>query len=467
MDKKLIFPMAVILIILSYASFAFSAPDVAPSPSKYGAVSSTASHYASKGRFSLDQDGILVIDYGKAYNNLGKWRNPFFIARYAHTLYREWYDSGCADNSTREKFLAQALFLLSSYNVGPKGMAYWPYPFKNTYFGAEAGWISGIGQSHIAGVLFRAFKITGEEKFAAAAEKAIKVYFYPTSSGGVCTEDEHGLWFQEVASPYSKPFSILNGHITALLGLVDYAQLTGDEEISKLANRGVMTIKNALHLFDAGCSSFYSLSTPDGPSSRPASRSGYHLLHIWQLERLYEISKDITFSQMAGLFKSYTETNETRIAKGSTNPETHGPSEAGNWYGNRYWSHSKFPTYYEVHMNGEIPIEGIFIGAHIQKAAPRSFAVSIYQDGIWNGIFKLAENKERDVFLQFDAPVYASAIRLDIESDNGNGNVALSSVMPIRTINTTVPAERRLPTVFLSKLAPGFREREDYPWNMK
>ncbi|WP_024821475.1 D-glucuronyl C5-epimerase family protein [Aminobacterium mobile] len=427
-------------------------------PFKYG-ITSSATEYANSGRRSLDKNRILVFDYGKAYNSLGKWHNPFFIARYAHALYNDWYKTNCTDDNLKNDFLLQAKFLLSSYKEERKGMAYWIYPFENTYFGAKPGWISGIGQSLIAGVLLRAYEITGNQDFENVAKKAIEVYFHPMSSGGVVTSGEMGLWIQEVASPDCKEFCILNGHITGLLGLIDIANLTSDKKVYDVVTRGIATVRNHLHDFDAGFSSFYSLKVKDGDQPIIAPRNGYNALHVWQLEKLFEITKKPEFLHAAILFKKYEEVKDIRNAKGSTNPNTHGPDEAAGWFGNRYWSHNKFPTYYEVHMASEEALEGVFIGAHFQKAAPLSLSVSLFQNDKWVKIWSTEKNIQKDIFLSFSNPILASAIRIDIYSDNGNKNVALNTVMPIRSLKS-VSANYDQPVVTLSTLVPGFRKND-------
>lgn len=429
-----------------------------PMPSKY-ALEGTSTEYASKGRNSIDENGVLVFDYGKAYNNLGKWHNPFFIARYAHMLYNEWHNSGYKDNELKNKFLAQAYFLLSSNVGGLNGTARWEYPFENTYFGIDSGWISGIGQSHIAGVLFRAYKITGERSFADIAQKAIRVYFIPMSSGGVITDNENGLWIQEVASIGAKPFYILNGHITGLLGLIDVDYLFPDQQLHEIVNRGISAVRDNIFKFDAGFSSFYSLEIKENEPAKIAPRKGYNSIHAWQLEELFKITGDPIFSKAARLFKAYDEINDFRKAKGSTNPSKHGPSEAAGWYGNRYWSYNEFPSFFEVHMTSEEPLDGIFIGGHFQKASPRAFSVSILKGNDWEMIWETENNQQRDIYLSFANPVFASAIRLDIFSDNGNRNVALDAVMPVRSLNRS-QSDHKNPVAVVQAfpLEPGFRK---------
>lgn len=427
-------------------------------PFKYG-VNSPAEVYAKSGKRSLGENGVLIFDYGTAYDRLGKWHNPFFIARYAHALYRDWYSGGCSDERVKLSFLLQSTYLVNNYEE-KDGMAYWTYPFANSYFDVEPGWISGIGQSQIAGVLYRAYELTGEEKFRDVSAKAVETYLRPMDKGGVVTQSEKGLWVQEVPDPSGREFNILNGHITGVLGLQDVAILTGDERLFNLVGKGIDAVRQHIRDFDAGFTSFYALDGKVGEEAKLAPRGGYNNLHIWQLKKLYEIDGDPVFQDMAVRLQSYEEINDRRSAKGSTNAKTHGPEEAAGWYGTRFWSHNEFPTWYAVDLNDDAVISGIYIGSYIGKAAPRDFSVSILINGSWVEIWSVVGNSEKSLYLEFENPISTAGIRLDIESDNGNGNVALSAFMPIRSNITFVKTPERVklnPAPFF----PGYLTRQN------
>ena len=427
-------------------------------PFKYG-VNDSAKAYASSGKRSLDENGVLIFDYGAAYNGLGKWHNPFFIARYAHALYRDWYNGGCIDEQMKLNFILQSTYLANNY-TDKNGMAYWSYPFANTYFDVKSGWISGIGQSQIAGVLYRAYELTGEKKFRDVSAKAVETYLRPMDKGGVVTQSEKGLWVQEVPDPNGREFNILNGHVTGVLGLQDVATLTGDKRLHSIVHKGIDSVRRHIRDFDAGFTSFYALEGKAGEGPKLAPRGGYNNLHIWQLKKLYEIDGDPVFRDMAVRFKSYEEINDRRSAKGSTNPKTHGPEEAAGWYGTRFWSHNEFPTWYEIGLGDETVLSGVYVGAYIDKATPRDFSVSIVQNGAWVKVWSVVGNENKNLYLGFNNPVMTTGIRLDIENDNGNGNVALTAFMPIRS-NT--PFAESHESVMLNPMPffPGYLKRQN------
>ncbi len=286
----------------------------APNPEKHASCPSippfadgireTAEEYASSGKFSLDPDGILVYDYGQSYGGLGKWANPFFNSRYANALYADWYKGGCVNDDLKEKFIRHADWFSKTFK-DRNGMAVWDYPFKNTHYDVPAGWISGIGQSHIASILYRSFLLTGDQKFKGLSEKAMEVYFRPMSEGGVITEDETGFWIQEIPNPLGIAHSVLNGHITAIFGIMDMEALSHDPRYQSIIVKSIDAVRSQIRNFDAGTTSYYELRPTPGESRKLAPVKGYNAFHVSQLRRLYKIDGDPVFNEMADLFASY------------------------------------------------------------------------------------------------------------------------------------------------------------------
>lgn len=430
-----------------------------PLPYGYG-VNDSAHQYANSGKRSLDPNGVLVFDYGAAYDNFGKWHNPFFIARYAHALYRDWHKTNCTQDDLKEKFLIQARFLMDTHELrGP--FAVWPYPFDNSYYGVPRGWISGIGQSQISGVLLRAHALTNERSMRDIGMKAAEPYLRPMAEGGVVTQSENGLWIQEVPSPSGKEFNILNGHITGLLGLLDVAQLTDDERLHRVVGASIRSVREHLNEFDAGFTSFYSLNVKDGDPPKLAPRKGYNNLHVWQLKKLHEITKDPAFLRAAKIFENYENQSDLRTSAGSTNDITHGPNEADARYGTRFWSHNVFPTWYQVTLENPAILDGIFISGYIPKATPKDFSVDVLIGSKWLPVFERQDNNDKELFLKFSQPTKIEAFRININGDNGNRNVALNAVMPIRSQSASVSNSGDIVSASPAPFFPGFRATID------
>lgn len=284
------------LILLSMAgSASFADIGVAPMSLQGHSVD-----YARQGKFSLGADGVLLYDYADRYDGLGKWRNPFFISHYAHLLYGEWLKNA-RSAETKRKFLIQADYLLKSA-IRRGDTLVWTYPFKNKKYDLAPGWISGIGQSRIAGVLARAHGMTGREEFRDAARLAMNVYLKPLTEGGVTTDVGDTTWIEEAPDPKGRSFKILNGHITGLSGILDYYQITGDQVWKTVFDRGVAAVRRDIAQFDLGHTSLYALGYVDEPLK--ARRDTYHLLHIRQLLWLESVTGDPYFTEWASRFLS-------------------------------------------------------------------------------------------------------------------------------------------------------------------
>ncbi|WP_210211116.1 hypothetical protein, partial [Borborobacter arsenicus] len=171
----------------------------------------------------------------------------------------------------------------------------------------------------------------------------------------------------------------------------------------------------------------YSLYSPGYRKFAP--RYDYNALHVSQLLWLYDVAGDPIFLEWASRFQAYELTNYSYSAKGSVDPVKHGPDGAAGHYGNAYWSHADFPTWIQVDAPGEV-YSGLAIHGNGDKAIPRDFTVSAVTDIGWKVLATVKGNTSKIYQAEFE-PIYTTAFRVDIESDNGNRNVALQAVMPI------------------------------------
>lgn len=392
----------------------------------------SALQYATTGDQSLDENGIVLRDYKGEYNNLGKWPNPFFNALYAHALYRDWLQTGCSDDGLKDKFLRHADWFEKTHETR-NGMAVWTYPFPTSYFDLGPGWYSGIGQAQVAGVLFRAYSLSKNTKYKILGQKALDVYSRLTTEGGVITMDGEDLWIQEYPNPNGESSNVLNGHMTATFALIDILGLLGkDEKLEKVIDRAIDTVRHKIPVFDAGFTSFYSQHFQDGKYVQIAERLYYNALQVTQLLRLNEIDGDPIFLDWAMRFKAYDEANDTRTAKGSTDPDGHGPGEAAGWYYARYWSDNQFPTWYEISMAKRTLLQGVYLEGQTDVSMAKDISVSTYLDGVKQHHIDISGNSNRQLYVEFNNPVLADKIKIDILSDNGNNNVAMYAIMPIR-----------------------------------
>jgi len=418
---------AAFTLLMSNIAFAVSCPSIGPAPRTIG---DTAAVYASSDGFSLNQDGILQFDYGAAFNNLGNWADPFFDSNYALALYRDWLNTKCADETLKAQFLKQANWLANGAEMRGD-IAVWPYPFADKNFDLGPGWVSGIGQSRIAGVLLRAEAITRQQRFHDLAQAALRAYEVPIDKGGVVTVDGDVTWIEEMADPKGRSFKVLNGHITGLAGISDFYAITRDPKWKVFYDRAVAAVKRDIGKFDAGYSTYYSLLMPS--SKRPIAPLGeYNALHVAQLLWLYNETQDGTFLEYASRYQAYELNSDKFIASNSIDAANHGPDRLRARYGSEYWSVGKFPAWLELDTPSMERIKGVSIDMNLLSEAPSKFAVSVKVAGEWKPVGGLDKVASRYVDIMFPEPVKTDAVRLDIADQSGDGLVALRAVMLLR-----------------------------------
>lgn len=382
---------------------------------------SAEDYVASNPRFSIDEDGVLVTDYGEMYGGLGKWHNPLFIAVFANALYAELVKG----NAEKERqFLRQAEWLRDK-SVDRSGMAVWEYPFSTSQI-PEPGWISGLTQGVVLSVLVRAHALTGNPEYLEVAERAFEVFETLVEDGGVVTPtSDNGAFYEEVAQAGAGSGKVLNGHIGALVGLWDYYLYTRDQRVLAAFNRGVQGLRETLGQFDAGGTSHYRLDPPE-----LANIGGYNRQHVAQLLWLYEVTEDPLFLQYALRFNAYESSPYRVIAvKGATNPVTHGMENLYLRYGqvgHTYWSHNEFPTWVELDLGSPRILTGftVFSGG-LESAFPKDYDIDFSLDReLWGDTIEIRNSRVR--FARHSVPnVYARYIRITILADNGNKNVVL------------------------------------------
>ena len=186
------------------------------------------------------------------------------------------------------------------------------------------GWYSGMGQGHAMSVLTRAFRVSKDEKYLTAAVKAIDLFEFPTSEGGVVARFmETGLiWYEEYPT---RPSSfILNGFMYSLMGVYDlWSTLETEsqnfesekERAKKIFDTGITSLKTLLLLYDTGSGSVYDLRHFTMSTAPKIARWDYHSTHINLLYTLSTIVDDQTknfFLATAERWLGYMTGNRTK-----------------------------------------------------------------------------------------------------------------------------------------------------------
>ncbi len=431
--RALSISLSIISMLASHSVIA-ACPDINPAPRT---INDTAENYSKSPGFSLNEEGILQFDYGAHHGGLGKWANPFFDSNYALALYRDWLKSECKDDALKENFLHQAKWLASTAKVDGD-IASWPLPFRDKNFDLDPGWISGIGQSRIAGVLLRAEAITDDPELHEIARKALHAYDVDIKDGGVVTVDDQVTWIEEMADPKGRSYKVLNGHITGLSGILDFYEITHEQKWKDLFDRGVAAVKRDIPKFDAGFSSYYSLLMPS--QKRPIAPLGdYNPLHVSQLLWLYEKSNDPVFLDYAMRFQAYETNEDSFSASSSIDPVRHGPDSVRAKYGSSYWSVGKFPAWFDITAPQPELIRGLSFDVSEVEQAPAKFTVLAEVDGKMVQVAASPDVLSKNTDIIFDKPVLTGRVRIDMPVPGPKKMVALRMAMLLRQNTLRAP----------------------------
>lgn len=136
---------------------------------------------------------------------------------------------------------------------------------------------SAMTQGECISSFVRAWKLTGDARFAEGAQRAAQLMLTGMEDGGPAVSEGGALFLEEVPSlPRS---TILNGWIFAIFGLYDLWLAFNGARAKECLERSLESLKRSLAEYDAGYWSFYDRL---GHLASPF----YHDLHIHQLTAL-------------------------------------------------------------------------------------------------------------------------------------------------------------------------------------
>lgn len=163
-------------------------------------------------------------------------------------------------------------------------------------------WQSAFVQGRAISNLLRGYQLSGDNKYAALAEKALIPFKYAVPEGGVTSFTEWGPFYEEYTSKV--PTLVLNGMVFSLCGLYDFVRVFPENELAqKLYKQGIKTIKHILPEFDLKYWSRYNLCVADFYPKVDPSTITYQHLHITQLKMLHLLTGEQIFNDYALKFK--------------------------------------------------------------------------------------------------------------------------------------------------------------------
>ncbi len=193
----------------------------------------------------------------------------------------------------RLAFMLDELLPLAAERAG--GLA-WEYYFS--FGGGRPPWVSGLAQGTAVQALARAAtRLKRQADVLPVAQRALAIFDAPTPQG-VRVPAEHGNHYAIYS--FAPDLRVLNGFIQSLIGLHDYARLSGDPHGTALFAAAEPEARHEVPLHDTGAWSLYSRG-----SSTRESDLGYHDLLQGFLEGLCRRTGGEVYCTTAENFVAY------------------------------------------------------------------------------------------------------------------------------------------------------------------
>lgn len=235
-----------------------------------------------------DDNGIPYVDY-KPLSGVhpGKRYNPTIVCNYAITYYQQFVANN--DAQQKKRFFQCVKWLATHVTVNGGHALYvfnWQQPW---YDSVRTPYTSGMTSGLAIKVFTLAHRLTGNVQYLDHARMLLRGFFIPVSAGGFTYQDRDGWWFEELADTAMHTPRILDGHIFAITGLMEYARLTKDDSATFVVNKGIAALKSRLPAYDAGDGGVYY------DAYQLKADLKYHRILAAQMKELYVLTGDDMF----------------------------------------------------------------------------------------------------------------------------------------------------------------------------
>jgi D-glucuronyl C5-epimerase C-terminus len=168
----------------------------------------------------------------------------------------------------------------------------WEYYFN--FDGGAPPWTSAMSQGTALQALADAYKELGDKRYLVVAHRALPVFSRPPATG-VGVKTYLGMRYVEYSFAASRGEEVINAFLQTLIGLDDYAQVSGDPVAQRLFDEGDAEAQAELPHFNTGAWSLYRPGVEDDLS--------YHQLVTGFLVQLCSMTKTPIYCRTADDFQ--------------------------------------------------------------------------------------------------------------------------------------------------------------------
>jgi hypothetical protein len=204
------------------------------------------------------------------------------------------YTSGASGYPALEQLLSELIPLAARRGGGLT----WEYYFN--FDGGSPPWTSAMSQATGLEALSRAYEATKNPYYLTVAAQAVPI-FTQAPPTGVDVETPLGTRFLQYT--FAPQLSIINAFLQALIGLYDYAQVSGNPTAARLFAAGNAEAQAEVPQFDTGAWSLYQPGVEDDLS--------YHQLVTGFLQQLCARTAAPVYCTTAQHFQAYLTTPPT------------------------------------------------------------------------------------------------------------------------------------------------------------
>jgi hypothetical protein len=201
------------------------------------------------------------------------------------------YTAGPSKYVQLQRLLSQLIPLAAQRGGGLT----WEYYFH--FDGGSPPWTSAMSQATGLEALTRAYKATGNEYYLNIASQALPIFTVGPPTGVTVRTPLGNRYVQYTFSPGT---SIINAFLQTLIGLYDYANVSGNPEAMRLFKAGNAEAMAEVPHFDTGAWSLYQPGVEDDLS--------YHELVTGFLAQLCSMTSISVYCTTAKHFRAYLKT---------------------------------------------------------------------------------------------------------------------------------------------------------------